>query len=100
DLIVTIGNAAPLAAARATREIPIVMMGNTGDPVASGLVQSVARPGGNVTGVLGNSPDLDMKRLQLLVEAAPSVNRVLVLQATPPRVSADQWDTATKSLGI
>ncbi len=65
-------------AKRATSTIPIVMT-NHGDPVGSGLVASLARPGGNVTGLSGQSPDLVGKQLQLLKEAVPRLSRVAVL---------------------
>ncbi|HEV8439857.1 MAG TPA: ABC transporter substrate-binding protein [Methylomirabilota bacterium] len=66
------------AAKGATSTIPIVMT-NHGDPVGSGLVASLARPGGNVTGLSGQSPDLVGKQLQFLKEAIPQLSRVAVL---------------------
>src|SRR4029078_8591288 len=79
DLIVAGGTPAALAAARATRTIPIVA-GAMADPVGDGLVASLGRPGGNVTGVSFLAPQLGPKRLQLLRELAPGVLRVGVLQ--------------------
>jgi ABC transporter substrate binding protein len=70
DLIVAFGTLAPLAARQATSTIPIVMAA-AGDPVGSGLVASLARPGGNVTGMSLMSPDLAGKRLELLKEVVP-----------------------------
>jgi putative ABC transport system substrate-binding protein len=67
-----------LAAKNATATIPIVMV-TTGDPVTSGLVSSLARPGGNITGVSALSDALGGKRLQLLTQAVPGVTRVAVL---------------------
>ena len=67
DLIATYGTAATYAAKEATATIPIVMVG-VGDPVRSGLVASLARPGGNITGNTVLSPDLGPKRLQILRE--------------------------------
>ena len=78
DLIVTVGTLAPLAAKRATPIIPIVMT-SSGDPLGSGLVTSLGRPGGNVTGLSGMVPDLGGKRLELLKEALPEISRVAVL---------------------
>ena len=78
DIIVSACTAGPLAVKRATSTIPIVMIG-AGDPVASGLVQSLARPGGNVTGTSMTAPELGGKRLQLLKEAVPGLSRAAVL---------------------
>jgi len=70
DVIVTGGTAAVVAAKRATSDIPIVF-GVAGDPVRLGLVASLARPGGNVTGLSNQSAELPGKRLELLREAVP-----------------------------
>ncbi len=78
DVIVTVGTLAPLAAKRATTSIPIVMM-NAGDPVGSGLVASLARPGGNVTGMSLMAPDLGGKRLELLKETLPRLSHVAII---------------------
>jgi putative ABC transport system substrate-binding protein len=78
DVIVTEGTLAPIAAKRATTAIPIVMTSG-GDPLGSGLVASLARPGGNVTGMSMMVPDLAGKRLELLKELLPQVSRVVVL---------------------
>jgi len=79
DVIVTAGGTAPaLAAKQATTTIPIVMAG-VGDAVATGLVSSLARPGGNVTGVTDLEPELSAKRLELLKQAMPRAGRVAVL---------------------
>ena len=67
-----------LAAARATRTVPVVFIGIT-DPVANGLVQSLARPGGNVTGISNQGLEVNVKRLDLLKSAVPSAQRVAVL---------------------
>jgi putative ABC transport system substrate-binding protein len=79
-----------LAAANATKTIPIVMA-SPGDPVATGLIASIARPGGNVTGLTQISTDLDGKRLQLLKEIAPNVTRVAVLWNPEDAISALTW---------
>lgn len=78
DVIVALGGAATQAAQRATRTIPIVMSAAT-DPLASGLISSLAHPGGNVTGTSMMSPDLVGKQLELLKEVAPKVSRVALL---------------------
>ena len=78
DVIVAAGTLAPLAAKRATATIPIVMTA-AGDPLGSGLVASLARPGGNVTGMSLMAPDLGAKRLELLKEVLPRLSRVAVL---------------------
>ncbi|HKX01688.1 MAG TPA: ABC transporter substrate-binding protein, partial [Methylomirabilota bacterium] len=78
-VIVAGGTPAALAAKRATDTIPIVA-GAMADPVADGLVASLARPGGNVTGNTFLAPELGPKRLQLVREVAPGVTRVAALQ--------------------
>lgn len=75
DVIVTGASRGALAARNATSTIPIVMVA-IGDPVQLGLVASLARPGGNVTGVAGFGEVLDVKRLELLKEALPGLKRV------------------------
>jgi putative ABC transport system substrate-binding protein len=87
DVIVTWGTPATQAAQQATTTIPIVMA-EAGDPVGTGLVASLARPGGNVTGLSLLSPDLVRKRLQFLKEVAPSVTRVAVLSHPPYAATA------------
>jgi putative tryptophan/tyrosine transport system substrate-binding protein len=85
DLIVTSGNPQALEAKKATSTIPIVMMGSA-DPLALGLVASLGRPGGNVTGFSNLSPELNTKRLEVLKDAVPKLARVglLVRQAGNP----------------
>ena len=80
DVIVTEGGSTvvPLAAKRATRTLPIVFA-SVADPVGSGLVTSLARPGGNVTGLTGLTAELVGKRLELLTQAVPGVGQVAVL---------------------
>lgn len=75
ELIVTVGTPSALAARKATATVPIVMA-TIGDPVAAGLVQSLARPGGNATGNTFIEPDLAAKRLQVLKELLPSATRI------------------------
>jgi putative ABC transport system substrate-binding protein len=78
DLIATFGTAPTLAAKQATTTIPIVMMG-VGDPVGAGLVPSLARPGGNITGNTILGAEVAGKRVQLLKEVLPSLSRVAFL---------------------
>src|SRR5712691_6062627 len=78
DVLVTWSVPGTRAAQRATSTIPIVMA-EAGDPVRTGLVASLARPGGNITGLSVMDPDLNSKQLQLLKEAAPKISRVAVL---------------------
>jgi len=89
DIIVVAGGDPVIQAAKnATKTIPIVMIGAGSDPVEVGLVESLARPGGNVTGVTSLSRELGGKRLELLKEAVPKVARVAVLYdpSNPPSV--------------
>ncbi len=79
DVIVTSGSSATRPAKEATSTIPIVMMSDN-DPVASGFVASLARPGGNITGLTNVSGDLGDKRLELLKEIVPKLSRVAVLR--------------------
>jgi putative ABC transport system substrate-binding protein len=80
DIIVAAGGAATVRAAQnATKTIPIVMQGSGLDPVEAGLVDSLARPGGNVTGITRLITELSSKRLELLKEAVPKLVRVAVL---------------------
>src|SRR5262245_17128257 len=81
DLIVVSGTPQALAAKKATTTIPIVMA-NVGDPVGSDLVSSLARPGGNVTGLASLSPELNSKRLEILKDAVPKLARVGLLRQT------------------
>jgi ABC-type uncharacterized transport system substrate-binding protein len=84
DVIVAIGTDASFAAKRATSTIPIVMAG-VADPVGTGLVASLARPGGNVTGMALMMTDLIGKQLQLLKEVAPRASRIGVIRLGDPR---------------
>jgi len=86
DLIVTSGGPTPLAAKKATSTIPIVMTQSV-DPVGEGLVASLARPGGNVTGLSSLASELNTKRLEILKDAVPGLSRVGLLR-TPTSV---QW---------
>jgi putative tryptophan/tyrosine transport system substrate-binding protein len=102
DVIVTLGTQATLAAKQATNTIPIVA-GGAGDLIGEGLVASLARPGGNVTGLTNIDPDLSAKRLQLLKETFPKVARVAVLYHGGPGGDQEELSetrTAARALRI
>jgi putative ABC transport system substrate-binding protein len=81
DLIVAAGTMAAVAAKNATKTIPVVMMFSS-EPVASGLVKSLAKPGGNVTGLSTVQSQLDAKRLEMLKEVVPKISQAAVLWTT------------------
>jgi putative ABC transport system substrate-binding protein len=102
ELILTNGTRATLAAKRATTTIPIVF-GAAGDPVALGLVASLARPGGNVTGYSLATPEVTAKRLSVLKELLPQLQRVGMLQvARDPfyQATRTQLEQVFRSLGL
>ncbi|HEV8458263.1 MAG TPA: ABC transporter substrate-binding protein [Methylomirabilota bacterium] len=102
DVIVPAGRPAILAAKAATRTIPIVIAAE-GDPVAAGLVASLARPGGNVTGMAILLPELSAKRLELLKEAVPRLTRVGVLWSPGDTDRVEEWNSARaagRALGL
>ena len=102
DVIVTTTDTLGLATKQATTTIPIVMV-LTGDPVESGLAASLAKPGGNVTGLSITAPDLAGKRLQLLREAVPRLGRVAVLWNADNPVKArevEETQVAARSLRV
>jgi putative ABC transport system substrate-binding protein len=101
DVIVTTGSTAVFAAKQATSTIPIVM--TTGDPLATGIITSLARPGGNITGLTNIAIDLAGKRLELLKETVPKLTRVRVLfnPADPSSAgSLKETRAAARELGI
>ena len=101
DVIVTSGPAV-FAAKQATSVIPIVFA-TVADPLSTGLVASLARPGGNVTGLSLTSPELAGKRLELLREAIPGLRQLAIMANAdyPPSMrELDEVETATRSLGI
>ena len=102
DIIVVTTTPAANAAKNATRSIPIVMY-PLGDPEVTGLVASLARPGGNVTGLTFMASGLAAKRLGLLKEAVPKISRVLVLSYRVDPIAAPQLEeleVAAASLGV
>jgi putative ABC transport system substrate-binding protein len=102
DIIAVHTTPAAQAAKNATRTIPIVMLA-LGDPVGTGLVDSLAKPGGNVTGMSQMASDLAGKRLELLKEAVPGISRVLVLSYPDDPIAPLQLKAlkeAAHSLGV
>jgi len=105
DIIVVVGGYRVIRAVmNATKTIPIVMTGGGIDPVEAGLIESLARPGGNVTGVTNLVGELGGKRLELLKEAVPKVARVAVLyeRASPAsaREVTEALPVAARALGL
>ena len=102
DVIVTAGTITVVAAKRLTSEIPIVFAG-AGDPVGMGLVASLARPGGNVTGLSNQSIDLASKRIELLREVVPGLRRVAIMAnigAPVAMLEANEAEVAALTLGL
>jgi putative tryptophan/tyrosine transport system substrate-binding protein len=102
DLIVTRGTPAALAAKQATSTIPIVITG-VGDPVGQGVVASLARPGGNVTGMSATVTDVFPKRVQLLKELAPRTSRIGVLFNMGNPALPAQWrevERGAQAMGV
>jgi ABC-type uncharacterized transport system substrate-binding protein len=102
DAIVTAGTPAALAVKRATTIVPLVMVA-VGDPIGTGLVSSLARPGGNLTGLSSIAPDLEGKRLQLLREVVPALSHVAMFinSLNPFHVSSmRQARDAAQTMGI
>jgi putative ABC transport system substrate-binding protein len=102
DLIITRGTPAVMAAKNATGAIPIVMAAS-GEPLATGVISGLARPGGNVTGLSAFTNELIPKRLELLTEAVSGIKRIAFLQNMSNPIGQSQWEelkTAARSLGI
>jgi len=102
DVIVTGGTSAAKALKATTRTIPIVMA-IVSDPVAAGLVDNLARPGGNATGFSIVAPELGTKRLELLKEIAPTVSSIAVLLNTnnpQSKVELKEMQTAAQAMGL
>jgi len=102
DLIVTKGTPATLAAKTATTTIPVVMAA-VSEPFGSGLVVSLARPGGNITGLSSFATMLDAKRVELLREAVPGIARIATFLNMGNPVQSGEWkaiEVAAQSMGI
>jgi putative tryptophan/tyrosine transport system substrate-binding protein len=103
DLIVTVTSSAIRPAMNVTSSIPIVMVADNADPVAVGYVASLARPGGNVTGLTGLAAATTQKRLELLRAAVPTLSRVGVLRnpESPDReILRSETEAAARALGL
>ena len=102
DVIVAVATPAAQAAKHATTNIPIVMV-DVGDPVATGIIADLARPGGNITGLATLSPELSGKRMELLKEAVPFASRIAVFSnptsLTNP-LQLKQVRSAGQALGV
>jgi putative ABC transport system substrate-binding protein len=105
DVVVVGGTAAARAVRQSTKAIPIVIP-DSADPVAAGLVASLSRPGGNVTGLTIMSPRLSGKRLELLKESLPGISRVAMVRRTVKADARDSFEvrkeiaTTARSLGV
>src|SRR5262249_9117717 len=101
DVLVTGGGESGRAATKASTKIPIVMATGA-DPVRLGLVESLGRPGGNITGVTSLSADLIAKRVELLRVLLPKVSRVAIMSDDTPnsRMSVEEVQAADRSFGI
>jgi len=103
DLLITTATPATLAARNATKTIPIVFIQLAVDPVAAGFVNSLARPGGNITGLTNIAAELAGKRLELLKETIPKLSRVALLWEPQNAGSAQTWkesQMAARELGL
>jgi len=100
DVVVTTGSASA-AVKQATSTIPIVCPAS-GDPVGAGLVASLARPGGNVTGLSLENPDLASKRVELFREVVPQLRRLAIMATVEavPALEANEAETAARRLGL
>jgi putative ABC transport system substrate-binding protein len=102
DILLTMGGSSTLAAAKVTKTVPIVMIGNA-DVVETGLIASLARPGGNITGLAVNAAEIAAKRVQLLRDAVPGLSRVAVLWNANIKGMALQFqniEQASPQLGV
>lgn len=100
DVLVVAGSRLVTVAKQATTTIPIVMVAG-GDPVETGLIASFARPGGNITGLTVQHPELHGKTLEFLKEALPHLSRVAVLrEAAGPQAAMREMEVAARALGL
>ena len=99
DVIVTFGSPAAAAAKQATSTIPVVMA-LSGDPVGVGLIESLARPGGNVTGMTDNATALSAKRLEILKEAIPTASHIAVLWNAADQAMTLRYREINRAAGV
>ena len=101
DVIVADGSTLALTVKKATSSIPIVVSSST-DPVETGLINSMARPGGNVTGLSTLTEELGGKQLELLKEVIPGLNRVAILRPTGPAndLFVKETESTARALGV
>jgi putative ABC transport system substrate-binding protein len=100
DIIVTGGTPAAIEAKKATTTVPIILVAYDRDPVASGVIDSLSRPGGNVTGIFSRQIELVGKRLELLKETLPNASRVAVFYHPSRPPARDELYSAAKHLGL
>ena len=103
DVLFTTATPALIAARNATKTIPIIFIQLAVDPVAAGFVESLARPGGNITGLTNFAAELTGKRLEILKEAVPKLSRVAILWEPKNAGSAQTWKESqapAKELGL
>jgi putative tryptophan/tyrosine transport system substrate-binding protein len=99
DVIVTAGTGATTAAQRAAGSVPIVMT-FVSDPIGSGFITSLARPGGNITGLTNFGPELSTKWLELIKELAPATTRIAILHDSAVRPVVDGMKSAAAAAGV
>jgi putative ABC transport system substrate-binding protein len=99
DVILASGTFASRAAKQATNTIPIVFTG-VGDPVGSGIVGSLAKPGGNITGLSGVAPDMAAKRLQILRDVFPKISRIAIFTSGAQAAQIAEAERGAKALGM
>jgi putative ABC transport system substrate-binding protein len=99
DVILASGTFASRAAKQATNNIPIVFTG-VGDPVGSGIVGSLAKPGGNITGLSGVAPDMAAKRLQILRDVFPKISRIAIFTSGAQAAQIAEAERGAKALGM
>lgn len=99
DVLVTFGSPAAAAAKRATSTIPVVMA-LSGDPVGVGLIDSLARPGGNVTGMTDNATALSAKRLEILKQAVPTASHIAVLWNASDQAMTLRYREINRAAGV